>query len=73
MFQQTKKMIFVNNNNYEADFSSFATCRFSTLTTIFEHLESVGSHKTLVMNRYVCIQTYLYNYITSDLSSSLAV
>ena len=34
-----------SNNNYEADFDSFATRRFSTLTTIFGHLEGVGSHK----------------------------
>ena len=27
------------------DFASFATRRFSTLTTIFGHLEGVGSHK----------------------------
>ena len=52
-----------NNNNYyyyDEDFASFATRRFSTLTTIFGHLEGVGSHKTLDMNRYVCIKTYLY-------------
>ena len=33
-----------NNNNYE-DFGSFATHRFSTLTTIFHDLDIVRSHK----------------------------
>ena len=33
------------NNNYDEDFASFATRRFSTLTTMFGHLEDVGSHK----------------------------
>ena len=36
--------LYNNNNNY-ADFANFATHRFSTLTTIFGHLEGVGSHK----------------------------
>ena len=51
-----------NNNNYyyDEDFASFATRRFSTLTTIFGHLEVLVVIKTLDMNRYVCIKTYLY-------------
>ena len=34
-----------NYLNYEAYFASFATRRFSTLTTICGHLDGVGSHK----------------------------
>ena len=30
---------------YEADFDSFATRLFSTLTAVFGHLDGVGSHK----------------------------
>ena len=52
-----------NNNNYDEDFASFATRRFSTLTTIYGHLEDVGSHKTLDMNRYVCINTHIRIHI----------
>ena len=33
-----------NMNNYDEDFASFATRQFSTLTTLFGHLEGVGSH-----------------------------
>ena len=49
IFQQTKKMICLKKTiiyiyNYD-DFASFATRRFSTLTTIFGHLEDVASHK----------------------------
>ena len=45
---------------------SFATLWFSTLTTVFGHPEGVGK-KTLDMNRYVCIKTYLY--ILSEISA----
>ena len=34
-----------NNKNYDKDFASFATRRFTTLTTIYGHLEDVGSYK----------------------------
>ena len=54
------------------DFASFATRRFSTLTTIFGHLEGVGSHKN---TRYeqACVYRKLSVYITRDFSSSLAI
>ena len=32
-------------NNYDEDFASFATRRFSTLATLFGHLEGVSSRK----------------------------
>ena len=41
-----------NNNNYDEDFASFAsfaTRRFSTLTTIFGHLEGVGARQSLAI------------------------
>ena len=52
--------------------ASFATRRFFTSTTIFSHLESVGSHKN---TRYVSIKTYLYILpkISGFFSSSLAI
>ena len=45
IFQQTKKMICLKKKKYYEDFARFATRRFSTLTTVFGHLEDVGSHK----------------------------
>ena len=39
------KNINININNYDEDFASLATRRFSTLATMFGHLEGVGSHK----------------------------
>ena len=49
------------------DFASFATRLFSTLTTIFGHLESVIN--ILDMKCYVCIKTYLY--ILPEISAQL--
>ena len=55
-------MICLENINNNIIMMSFATRRFSTLikTAIFGHLDGIGSHKTLDMNMYVCIKTYLY-------------
>ena len=63
-------MILQNNNINDEDFASFATRWLSTLTTIIGHLEGVGVIKTLDMNRYVCISTYLY--ILPEISARLA-
>ena len=60
-----------NNNNYEDDFASFATCQFSTLKMISSCLEDVVS-LTLDIKRYVCMKTYLHNF-SRDFSSSLAI
>ena len=38
-------MIYLEIIMNDEDFASFATRRFSTLSTIFGHLEGVGSHK----------------------------
>ena len=35
-------------SNSRADFASFATRRFSTLTAIFGYLDGVGSHKNTI-------------------------
>ena len=60
-----------NNNNYE-DFASFATRRFSTLTTISGHLKGIVSHKN---TQYYKLYVYfnLYVYITRDFSLPLAI
>ena len=59
----------INNNYDDDDFASLATSQCFTLTTMFGHLEGVGSHKfkTLDMNMYVCIKIYLY--ILSEISA----
>ena len=56
------------------DFASFATrqYRFSTLTTIFCHLEGVGSQNNTRYKK-VCVDLHLTVYITRDFSLSLAI
>ena len=60
-----------NNNNYE-DFASFATRRFSTLTTISGHLKGIVSYKN---TQYIVSYVYfnLSVYITTDSSLPLAI
>ena len=62
-----------NNNNMHMMkiLPVLPTRQFSTLTTIFGHLEGVGSHKN---TRYeqACVYRNLCVYITRDFSSALA-
>ena len=61
-----------NNNNEYEDFASFATCQFSTLTTISEHLKGIVSHRN---TQYYKLYVYfnLCVYISRDFSLPLAI
>ena len=65
--------LFENNNNYyDEDFASFATCQFSTLKRISSCLEDVVNHKKLDIKKYVCIKACFSNF-SRDFSSSLPI
>ena len=55
-----------------SDFASFATLRFSTLTTISGHLKGIVSHKNI---QYYKLYVYfnLCVYISRDFSLPLAI
>ena len=59
------------NNNYE-DFASFATRRFSTLTTFSAHLKGIISHKITEYQKFY-VYFSLYVYISRDFSLPLPI
>ena len=64
--------VIIDNTEYSKlrppDFASFSTCWFSTLTTMFGHLEGVGSHKNTSMCIFqlincMCVWPFVFHAI----------